>query len=358
MLVPNRFTPIALSLALLLAACGSDPAGLGRPTRSYLMGFSAFPPRPDTALVLPTLTLATQHSDAALIQLAIPWKVLLDGVPSAEEVRTVRLPLANFYRAVGQPIAVALDVSDGLNRAEEAPELIAAGRSITEPAIQDLYREYVNAVDTILHPEFLSLAAETNLIRAAAAAPVYAAVVAMAAAAAGDLRARGTLSRLVVSVQVEAAWGGLQGGTGFAGIAQDRADFPYIDVLGLSSYPYLGGYAEPESIPTDYYSRLVADAPVPELVLEGGWPSVAAGAVASTPELQARYLRRQAEILDRAQAVALFQITFTDLDLAAAPPPPGSILPLFAHLGLVDSALGAKPALAVWDSLLALEHQP
>jgi len=356
--VPNRLAPITLALGLLLSACGSDPAGPARPARSYLMGFSAFPPRPDTALVLPTLTLATQHSDAALIQLGIPWQILLDGVPAAEEVRTVRLPLANFYRAVGQPIAVALDVSDGLNRAEEAPELIAAGRSITEPAVQSLYREYVNAVDTILHPEFLSLAAETNLIRAAAAAPVYAAVVAMAAAAAGDLRARGTLSRLVVSVQVEAAWGGLQGGTGFAGIAQDRADFPYIDVLGLSSYPYLGGYAEPESIPTDYYSRLVADAPVPELVLEGGWPSVAAGAVASTPELQARYLRRQAEILDRAQAVALFQITFTDLDLAAAPPPPGSILPLFAHLGLVDSALGAKPALAVWDSLLALGHQP
>jgi hypothetical protein len=66
MLVPNRFTPIPLSLALLLAACGSDPSGPGGPTRSYLMGFSAFPPRPDTALVLPTLTLATQHSDAAL----------------------------------------------------------------------------------------------------------------------------------------------------------------------------------------------------------------------------------------------------------------------------------------------------
>lgn len=356
--MPLRFSSIALSLALLLAACGSDPAGPGRPTRSYLMGFSAFPPRPDTALVLPTLTLATRHSDAALVQLGIPWQVLLGGVSPAEEVRTVRLPLANFYRAAGQPIAVALDVTDGLNRAQEAPELIAAGRSITEPAIQNLYREYVNAVDTILHPEFLSLAAETNLIRLAATAPVYAAVVAMAGAAANDLRARGTSARLLVSVQVETAWGGLQGGTGFIGIAQDRADFPYIDALGLSSYPYLGGYAEPESIPTDYYSRLVADAPVPELVLEGGWPSVAAGAVASTPELQARYIRRQAEILDQAQAVALFQITFTDLDLAAAPPPPGSILPLFAHLGLVDSALGAKPALAVWDSLLALEHQP
>ena len=247
-------------------------------------------------------------------------------------------------------------MTDGLDRSQEAPELVAAGRSITEPAIQALYREYVNAVDTILHPEFLSLAAETNLIRLAAADSVYAAVVTMTAAAAGDLRARDTSARLLVSVQVEVAWGGLQGGTGFVGIAQDRADFPFVDVLGLSSYPFLGGYADPESIPLDYYSRLVTGDPLPELVLEGGWPSIPTGAVASTPELQSRYIRRQAQILDSAKAVALFQITFTDLDLSGTPPPPGSVLPLFAHLGLVDSALGAKPALSVWDSLLALDR--
>jgi hypothetical protein len=323
--------------------------------RTYRMGFSAFPPRPDTALVLPTLALATQHSDAGLIQLSIPWPVLLDGVSAAVEVRAVRLPLANYYRGTGKPITVALDVTDGLDRSREDPALVAAGRSITEPAMQDLYREYVAAVDSILRPEYLSLAAETNLIRLAAPAPVYAAVVAMAGAAATQLRGRGTTSRLLVSVQVETAWGGLQGGSGFVGIAQDRTDFPFIDALGLSSYPWLGGYATPEDIPLDYYTRLVADSPVPELVLEGGWPSVAAGPVSSTAELQSRYVRRHAAILDAADAVAVFQITFTDLDLSAAPPPPGSSLPLFAHLGLVDSALGAKPALAVWDSLLALE---
>jgi hypothetical protein len=317
------------------------------------MGFSALPPRPDTALVLPTLTLATQHSDAGLIQLSIPWQVLLSGIPAPQEVRVVRLPLASYYRGVGQPITVALDVTDGLDRSHESPELIALGRSIAEPAVQTLYREYVSAVDTILHPEYLSLAAETNLIRAAAPAQVYAAVVAMTGAAAADLRARGTSSRLLVSVQVEVAWGGL-GGAGFVGIAQDRADFPFVDALGLSSYPYLGGYTQPEDVPLDYYSRLVEGDPLPELVLEGGWPSVAAGGVASTPDLQRRYIRRHAEILDQAGAAAVFQITFTDLDLSAAPPPPGSVLPLFTHLGLVDSVLAPKPALAVWDSVLAL----
>jgi hypothetical protein len=350
--------PFLLLLATVVAACGSDGAGPAAPTRSYRMGFSAIPPRADTVLLIPTLTLTTQHSDAGLVQLSIPWTVLLGGTSAAEEVRIVRLPLANYYRGVGQPITVALDVTDGLDRAQESPELIAAGRSITEPAIQQLYREYVSAVDSILHPEYLSLAAETNLIRSAAPAPVYAAVVAMAGAAAAELRTRGTGSKLLVSVQVEVAWGGLQGGAPYVGIAQDRADFPFTDALGLSSYPHLGGYAQPEDIPLDYYSRLVAGEPLPEVVLEGGWPSVAAGGVGSTPELQARYIRRQAEILDAAQAAAVFQITFTDLDLSASPPPPGSVLPLFAHLGLVDSALAPKPALAVWDSVLAVKFEP
>jgi hypothetical protein len=348
--------PWALLAALLLAACGPDSSGPGAPTRTYRMGFSALPPRPDTALLLPTLSLAVQHSDAGLIQLSIPWQVLLDGIAAPVEVRAVRLPLVNYYRGSGKPITVALDVTDGLDRSSEDPALVAAGRSITEPAIQDLYREYVSAVDSILRPEYLSLAAETNLIRLAAPAPVYAAVVTMVGVSAAELRARSTSSRLLVSVQVETAWGGLQGGSGFVGIAQDRTDFPFIDALGLSSYPWLGGYATPEDIPLDYYTRLVADSPIPELVLEGGWPSVAAGPVSSTAEMQSRYVRRHAAILDAAQAVAVFQITFTDLDLSAAPPPPESILPLFTHLGLVDSALGPKPALTVWDSLLAVQR--
>jgi hypothetical protein len=65
------------------------------------------------------------------------------------------------------------------------------------------------------------------------------------------------------------------------------------------------------------------------------------------------YIRRQAELLDAAHATALFQLTFTDLDLASIAQPPGSILPLFSTLGMVDTQLRAKPALAVWDSIFA-----
>lgn len=340
---------MSLLAGMLLAGCSHDE-GPSRPTRGYMMGFSAIPPKVDTSLLLPTLTLAAQHSDAGLIQLSIPWDVLLMDTAAATEVRVVRLPLVNFYRGSGKKIVVALDVTNGLDRAAEDPILVGLGRSITDTLVQRLYREYVSAVDTILHPEYMSLAAETNLVRAIAPAPVYDAVVTMTNTAAAELMSRGSPTRLMVSVQVEVAWGGLQGTQIFEGIAQDRTDFPFMDALGLSSYPFLGGYSDPRDIPDDYYHRLVVTQPLPVIVLEGGWPSVTVGSVASTPALQSTYIHRQAELLDNTNAKGVFQITFTDLHPSIFPP--GSTLSLFANLGLVDTALAPKPALTAWDSVL------
>lgn len=343
---------------VLAAACGDGGTEPGHPTRPYLMGFSAIPPTPDTTLLLATLALSSAHADAGLIQLGIPWATLLGGIPADSEVRVVRLPLVNYYRGSGRKIVVALDVTDGLNRSAEAPELVQAGRSITDTAVRRLYYEYVAAVDSILHPDYLSLAAETNLIRLAAQAPVYDAVVTMANAAAAERRGAGSTTKLLVSVQVETAWGRLQGGTTYLGVDQDRADFPFIQVLGLSSYPYLGGFTDPDSIPLDYYSRLLASPRLPVFVLEGGWPSIPVGAPASSPAMQARYIARQARLLDSAGAAGLFQITFTDFDLSTFPPADSAAVQLFAYNGLVDATLAPKPALAAWDSLRAVPYRP
>lgn len=94
------------------------------------------------------------------------------------------------------------------------------------------------------------------------------------------------------------------------------------------------------------------------LVVEGGWSSISFGGFTSSPAEQARYLDTQVRLLDSARAVAVFQLTFADLDLSAITLPPGSILPLFAHLGVVDLALGAKPALAAWDRVFRRPFAP
>jgi hypothetical protein len=350
---------IVAAFAVVLSVWACERDGPDRGGRTYFMGFSALPPGTDASQQLPTLTMSAAHSDAGLIQLSIPWTVLLGGTSAPTEVRTVRLPLVQYYRGTGRVIVVALDVTDGLDRSAEAPELITLGRSITEPAIQQVYREYVAAVDSILHPEYISLAAETNLVRAIAPPALYSAVVTMVNAAAGDLLAASTAARLMVSVQVEVAWGALAGGGTFVGVAQDRTDFPFLDAMGLSSYPYLAGFADPEDLPDDYYSRIVATDQVPVVVLEGGWPSInLSPTIQSSPEEQARYIHRQSELLDQAGAAGVMQITFTDLATSEFPPPLDTGLLPFARLGLVDTVLAAKPALAAWDSVYRRRFRP
>jgi hypothetical protein len=351
---------IALSaLAVLamgaLAGCGSKVAPTGpapAPPRTFRMGFSAIPPRADFDLLLAALEMWRPRSDAAIMHVDPPWDTLLAGYPADSAVIRLHQGLADYFKGSGRALVVMIDLTNGLDRSADHPALVAKGRSLTEPAVQQLYRAFAVAMDTLLRPDYLGLAPETNLIRAAAPPALYAAVRQAANDAAADVRARDATVRLYVSVQVETAWGRLPPGP-YQGVAADLADFPFMQAMGLSSYPYLGGFAEPEDVPPDYYARVAQGSGLAPMVVEGGWTSASVGGVSSTPLEQARWIDRQMRLLDEARALFVFQLTFTDLDLTGVPLPPGSILPLFAALGLVDANLVPKPALARWDAAFA-----
>jgi len=338
-----------LCAALVLGSCGgSTEPPPTPPARTFRMGFSSAPPRADLDQAIAAIEMWSKRGDAAILCFEPPWEALLSGTTPEEHVMREHVELVKFYRGKGHEIWVYLDPANGLNRAGEADGLVRAGRSITEPAIQELYRRYAVAMATLVRPEHFGLALETNLIRAASPPALYDAIKKVANDAAADVRAADAAVKLSVSVQVDQAWGHFFGG-GYEGVAQDFVDFPFIQELGLSSYPYLGGFAEPEEIPLDYYTRLVAGRPLPVMVTEGGWTSASLDDIVSSPDKQRRYIVRQLKLLDEAKAIAVFQLTFTDLDLESLPVPPGSILSLFAHLGLVDVDLNPKPALATWD---------
>ncbi len=207
----------ATAVALALAGCSSNhggvlgPGGLTPGLRRFRMGFSAIPPRNDFASLLASLDQWTQRADGAVIQAEAPWDSLLDGArPDSIVLRNV-VGLADYYKGKHLEITVVLDPENGLNRARDSDPLAARGRSLTEPAIQQLFRAYAVAVDSLVQPVHMELAVETNLVRAAAPPALYAAVKQVANDAAADVRARDARVRLGVTLQVDVAWGRLGG---------------------------------------------------------------------------------------------------------------------------------------------------
>jgi len=352
----------ALAMAPLLASpvfglihgCGGGSEGPGSAdtglTRTWEMGFFFTPPRVDIAAVLQTIDLFSLRSELAVIHEELPWTDLLNGVSAATILENTKQGLVDYLRLQGQRLFFMADLTDGLSRGEEAPQLRQLGRSITEPGVRQVYRDYVLAFAEKFQPEYIGLAAETNLIRQAADPAVYGAVVQAASAAAADLQAASVKTPLLVSVQVETAWGALGGSGQYAGIETDFIDFPFTQLLGLSSYPYFG-YAEPEDLPDEYYSRLLNGRALPAMVCEGGWTSKGVGAISSSPDKQARYIARHAELLDSIDAVAVAQTLFADIDIDSLAAPVPVNLPLFISIGLMDKSFQSKPALSTWDTL-------
>ncbi|HEY6572198.1 MAG TPA: hypothetical protein VI198_02670, partial [Candidatus Eisenbacteria bacterium] len=127
-------------VAVALASCSNDdpPTAPSGPTRSYLMGFSGVPPKPDVAVILAGIDLWSLRADAALVLSEPPWDSLLAGWPADSLVRELHLGLVNYYRSKGHRIIVSVDPTNGLDRSSDAAPLVAAGRSLKEPSVQAL----------------------------------------------------------------------------------------------------------------------------------------------------------------------------------------------------------------------------
>lgn len=345
----RRMLPLlACGTVLMSLATAAWPAG---GSRSWALGFGLVPPQPTVPAVVRLVDTMSARAEIAAIHEELPWAELLAGTPVDTILDRDKEGLVKYLRSKGLQIYLMADANDGLDRGREAPRLRALGRSLAEPAVQAVYRRYVAAFARRFQPEYIGLAAETNLVRQLAPPALYAALRRVAADTAAELRAGGSTAQLIASVQVEAAWGRLSPGRAYAGIEQDFTDFAFADVLGLSVYPYLGNFAEPESIPDNYFSRLLNGRQFPVMIVEGGWSSTSAGEIRSTPTLQARWLARQAQLADTVAARALIQLLFADLDLDSFPGPRPANLPLFVHIGLTDTDFHGKPALIEWDRL-------
>lgn len=347
---------LLVACAGLLTACSSSESET--PTRTYRMGMQHSAPRVDDhELAIQTLLIWVPRADAAIISTEVPWEKLLSGMSPITFANDNYKDLVQYYRDNGFKLWIYIDPQNGLDRTADALELQHAGKSIADADMQQVYRRLVFVMDSLFKPEHLGLALETNLIRDAAPSYIYSGVKQAVNDAAADLLAANTSAKLSVSVQVDHAWGKLIGGS-YTGVAQDFIDFPFVEELGLSSYPYFA-FDTPDEIPVNYYSRLVEGRRIPVFIAEGGWTSQSVTtpdrSFVSSPELQEAYFKKHQQLLDEVQAIALFQLSFTDIDLEYLPDDVPESIGYFAFLGLLDKELNSKPALQAWDKLFELK---
>lgn len=343
-----RNTVFVLLAVLLIPSCKKKEDPHTAKERSYRMGFMNSAPRPVLDLALQSLNTWTQRADAAIVSMEVPWDSLYAGVSCQQYVANNLAELVNYYRGKNLKLWVYIDPANGLDRSANSDKLKVLNKSITQPDVQQLYRRFCVVMDSMLHPEHMGLALETNLVRGLSADSLYQAIKTAVNAAAGDVRAIDANVKLSVSVQVDWAWGKLNHGS-YAGVGQDFTDFPFVQELGLSSYPYFA-FSEAKDIPDEYYSRLVEGHSLPVFVSEGGWSSYVVNTFQGSKEKQKDYIARQEQLLDKAGAIAVFQLTFTDIDTTALPAGTPGGINAFAGIGLVDITMQAKPALDAWDS--------
>ncbi len=348
---------IFLGFTLVLFSCKKDDPPAAPTTRTYRMGFQNSAPRfGDFNLFIQSLNIWTTRADAAIISIEVPWDSLYAGKSVKQYVINNYKGLVDYYRTKNFKLWLYIDPANGLNRGSDARELVALGKSMTQDDAQKRYRRFAVMMDSILQPEHLGLALETNLIRSISSPSLYNGIKKAVNDAAADVRAIDKNVKLSVSAQADTAWGRLLGSGVYVGIAQDFIDFPFIQELGISSYPYFG-FSKPEDIPLDYYSKLIEGKTLPVFICEGGWPSqgfAITGAnktVNSDVTIQQNYFTRQSQLLDKIQATALFQLVVTDIDISGLPSNVDPNINNFIYLGLLDTSLKPKPSLATWDDI-------
>jgi hypothetical protein len=162
-----RITVLVIFISLFFYSCSSDENV--PEARSYQMGFQNSAPRFDNlGIFLQSLNIWTIRADAAIISVEVPWKELLTGENTVEHVVNNYKGLAEYYRTKNLTLWMYIDPQNGLDRTSDALDLVAVGKSISQPAMQEIYKRFVVVMDSVLRPEHVGLALETNLIRSAA----------------------------------------------------------------------------------------------------------------------------------------------------------------------------------------------
>jgi len=360
--------PALLLAAGLFGACNGDdepapeatalPAGPGptvdRPApegepRTVALGFSTVPPELTSAAYIQTFATAAQYADLLLIQRTPPWEDFLSGGTVSERTAAdTRAENDLLDQYSGLSLYYAVDPTDGAvqrSRLAGLPPSVDIEAGFTDPDVREAFVAYAAYVARNYQPEYLAIGVEVNMTyeRAPAQFEAFATLYDEAYAV---VKGNSPDTKVFPTWQLE----DLVGSFGDVhpprwGLIDEFRD--RMDVLAVSTYPFLGSISNVADIPADYYQQLRDHWDGEVIISETGYPSapVTGRAVAGSEAEQAAYLERllaEAEALDFGAVVwfAALDPAFTGTGSAA----------VFKDIGLRRADGSNKQAWTAWEA--------
>jgi hypothetical protein len=342
--------------------------------RSTLYGVSPFPYGPTATAAAQTFGLSATLGDLYVVQLddGIPWREALANADFPTET-TNKWEELRSHAPQGRPVYLALEPL-GADRVSLAPASKGSsvpsqlrGAAFDNPALINAYTNYVRRAVQFFRPSYLNLGVENGEMaqRDPAHWPAY---VTMVEAAMAALRADAPALPMGISF-------GLQSLMTPATANRARALIDASDYVGLSFYPYMSAFHQafgegPLPAPPDQWRgpldwvRSFTSKPI--AICETGYNTAAVTisgwqlSLQGSPQLQSSYLGELAGYADRDKY--LFVVYYFPVDIGplldSLPPNKSVEGSMWRQNGLLDAQLNPKPALAVWNSIMAAPYQP
>lgn len=370
---PLRPSPAALIVAMLAAlaalvftACTGDNSGDGdddtsgagptiaRPNpegepRHTMLGFSSLPPERTTQAYIAAIATAAQYGDILLIHRTPPWEDFLPGSDiSGQTADLTRLETRLLDQYDHLKLVFAIDPTDAAvqrTRIADLPAQFDPQEGFRNPSVRQAFIAYTAYVVKNYHPDYLVLGVEVNMLRDRSP-DQYEAFLSLYKEAFAVAREANPATKIFPAFQLEDLEGLL-----------DRRHEPqwdvledfrgWMDVLAVTTYPYLTGVRSAAEIRHDYYSQLSERFTGEVMILEAGYASAP---VPGQPNLGTE--RDQQQFLERLLADAEANgfsavIWFAALDPLFVTQGPAAVL---KDIGLRKSDGANKLAWETWET--------
>lgn len=323
------------------------PSESGEP-RTVRIGFSTLPAERTSDAYLGTFATAAQYGDAILIQRTPPWEDFLPGGSVSNATNdTTRLETALLDQYSGLTRFYAIDPTDGVvqrSRLANLPANISPDQGFLDPRLREAFIAYTTHVVKNYKPDYLAIGVEINMLYERNPRQ-FDAFVSLYQEAYDAAKHNNSRTKVFPTFQLE----DLEGNFGdihpphWEVIDRFRGK---MDVLAISTYPFLSGLRSAAEIRPDYYSQLKKHWDGEIVISETGHASapVEGHVNVGTEEDQQAYLTR---LFQESESNGFSMVIwFAALDPSFAS---GGASAVFKDIGLRRSDGANKLAWSTWE---------